>query len=46
MALSALRLWVHHRTLPIDARPDDSVVIDLGEVRSHQHLEEAERVAT
>lgn len=46
MALSALRLWVHHRTLPIEARPDDSVVIDLRDVRTHRPVEEDERVAT
>jgi glycosyltransferase involved in cell wall biosynthesis len=46
MALSAFRLWIHHRTLPIDRTPSPSKVIDLREARAHLQLEEAERVAT
>ena len=47
MALSALRLWIHHRALPVEQVPDPSVVIDLRDVRSHHQLrEDNDRVAT
>jgi glycosyltransferase involved in cell wall biosynthesis len=46
MALSALRLWLHHRTLPIDPVATDSVVIDLRDVREPDLVEDGERVAT
>jgi hypothetical protein len=44
MALSAFRLWLHHRALPIKRTPSPSTVIDLREARMQR--EEAERVAT
>lgn len=49
MALSALRLWLHHRTLPVDTSPPPTDVIDLRDVRIHHRLDDAredERVAT
>ena len=46
MALSAFRLWVHHRTLPIDRTPSPSTVIDLREARTRLQLKESEHVAT
>lgn len=40
MALSALRLWLHHRVLPIEpSAPAVPEVIDLREIRSHQRDE-------
>ena len=46
MALSALRLWVHHHALPIDRSPRSSTVIDLRDARIRAQVEEDERVAT
>lgn len=42
MALSAFRLWLHHRVLPIEPSAAPAAVIDLRDVRSHQHEEETE----